>query len=190
MTLPDSDSDREKILDRDAETFMTPARLQSSAVKQGGLAQIIKKQRAKADENPEPPATLNVKVTVRKEVNIKVERAEPSTPRPTVKDGGDVTPNRKLLQQPKIETPPIREHTGVATGRLANVDLGASYGSLRYMRYMREKGLLPAPPKYVSTHGAVQTMLELERLKDQKLLTHQPKPQPKKIMLGRLNLGG
>lgn len=165
VTLPDSDSDRERILDRQEDSFMTPARLQSSAVKQGGLAQIIKKQRAQADANPEPPAKLRVDVRVRKEIKVTVERAEPSTPRPTVVDGGDVTPNRTLLRQPKIETPPIRERTGVVTGEL------------------------PAPPKYVSTHGAVRTMLELERIKEQRLLTHQPKPAPKKIMLGRLNLG-
>lgn len=50
-----------------------------------------------------------------------------------------------------------------------------------------ETSALPPPPKYVSTRGAVEMALRLSIEADKLLLTHQPKPEPKKPLgLGAL----
>lgn len=186
VTLPESESTRNRIMNRAIERSFTPARLQSTSVKQGGLAQLIKNSKSKEIANA--PNKNENSVTTRHagtslesvddvprgndrgggtdrvhvdSITVHVHKTfNIKVSQPTREEKREVVDGGRLTPQPQIESQPIRENTGVA--------------------------LLAAPPRMIPTWGAYAVMCEHERLKEQRLL---PPPPPKPMNKLALKLG-
>jgi hypothetical protein len=94
--LPESESTRNKILEREDTEITTPARLTTEAERKGGLMSLLNKKRE--EPKPEPEVTHKVKVEVKHTFTFKHESAPPPPPPPTRRetvDGGELTPERK-----------------------------------------------------------------------------------------------
>lgn len=109
VLLPESTSTRNRILDREDEEILTPARLTTDAERKGGLMSLLK---AKQEPKPEPEVTVKHTIHVKHTftVNHRVEESAPPppAPRPPV-DGGELTPERK--SEPESVTVPPSQLT-------------------------------------------------------------------------------
>lgn len=116
VRLPESHSTRNRILDRDDEAVVTPARLTTEAERTGGLATLLKKNKTNnegAKPQTESKVTMKVKIEVVEHRIIESERVK-ETPSPDTNDsrrqtvdGGDLTPERKTPPRVEEELPTL-----------------------------------------------------------------------------------
>jgi ATP-dependent exoDNAse (exonuclease V) alpha subunit len=167
VRLPESTSTRNKILEREDEAVVTPARLTTEKERSGGLMALVKKQQAVQPHESEE-ATRIVKETVVKVKVVGVETRFREEKAPPV-EGGDITP--KPASEPAHRI--VEDELATRLGRRPTQnELGQEIVA---------RALLPAPkptPKAVPLPGVAKQVVKLREIAEQsqRLIGYTPAP--------------